>query len=202
DVKVIDEDQFEEQDSTTNINLNEYVLFKESGVYMQVVERGGGNSLKCGTRTLFRALLKPFSERYKHKYHNGGFVPQIHRGACGGGKISLLSVDERFNRSVQAPNERCTGAERNERIHIRCAVEKCLCAGGEKPYVQNNGKCRRNQLTKRAVKRIYIPVQECGHGKLQHMPHAYVHQYGKQGGRNGKAKRNKPSCLILLFLLA
>ena len=31
-----------EQDSTTNLANNEYVLFKDSGVYMQVVERGTG----------------------------------------------------------------------------------------------------------------------------------------------------------------
>ena len=34
DIKVIDEDQFEAQDSTTNVSANEYVLFEESGVYM------------------------------------------------------------------------------------------------------------------------------------------------------------------------
>ena len=48
DVKVIDEDQFAEQDSTTNLANNEYVLFKESGVYMQVVERGNGEVLENG----------------------------------------------------------------------------------------------------------------------------------------------------------
>lgn len=47
-VKVINEDQFENQDSTTNVDLNEYVLFKESGVYMQVIERGGGELIADG----------------------------------------------------------------------------------------------------------------------------------------------------------
>ena len=48
DIKVIDEDQFADQDSTTNVANNEYVLFKESGVYMQVVERGNGELLQNG----------------------------------------------------------------------------------------------------------------------------------------------------------
>lgn len=48
EIKVIDEDQFAEQDSTTNVANNEYVLFEESGVYMQVVERGGGELLEDG----------------------------------------------------------------------------------------------------------------------------------------------------------
>ncbi len=48
DIKVIDEKQFFEQDTTTNVDLNEYVLFKESGVYMQVIERGGGSLLEDG----------------------------------------------------------------------------------------------------------------------------------------------------------
>ena len=48
DIKVISEDQFAEQDSTTNVSLNEYVLFKESGVYMQVIKRGNGELLNDG----------------------------------------------------------------------------------------------------------------------------------------------------------
>ena len=40
DIKVINENQFASQDSTTNLAENEYVLFSESGVYMQVIERG------------------------------------------------------------------------------------------------------------------------------------------------------------------
>ena len=39
-IKVISEAEFQKQDSTTNLSDNEYVLFEESGVYMQVVERG------------------------------------------------------------------------------------------------------------------------------------------------------------------
>ena len=48
DIKVIDEDQFEEQDSVTRVSENEYVFFDESGVYMQIVERGKGELLEDG----------------------------------------------------------------------------------------------------------------------------------------------------------
>jgi len=48
DIKVIDEDQFAVQDSTTNVADNEYVLFDETGVYLQVVERGNGEPLEDG----------------------------------------------------------------------------------------------------------------------------------------------------------
>ena len=47
-IKGIDEDQFAEQDSMTNVAANEYVLFEESGVYMQVLERGNGGLLEDG----------------------------------------------------------------------------------------------------------------------------------------------------------
>lgn len=47
-IKVIDEKQFKEQDSTTNVANNEYVLFAESGVYMQVLERGNGEVIEDG----------------------------------------------------------------------------------------------------------------------------------------------------------
>ena len=48
DIKVISEDQFEAQDSLTNVSDNEYVLFEESGVYMQVIDRGNGELLEDG----------------------------------------------------------------------------------------------------------------------------------------------------------
>ena len=48
DIKVINENQFASQDSTTNLAENEYVLFSESGVYMQVIERGKGELLENG----------------------------------------------------------------------------------------------------------------------------------------------------------
>ena len=48
EIKVINEDQFEEQDSMTNVAANEYVLFEETGVYMQVIERGKGELLEDG----------------------------------------------------------------------------------------------------------------------------------------------------------
>ena len=60
EIKVIDEDQFAEQDSMTNVAANEYVLFEESGVYMQVVERGTGELLEDGRHEL---LVRYVEER-------------------------------------------------------------------------------------------------------------------------------------------
>ena len=60
EIKVIDEDQFAEQDSMTNVAANEYVLFEESGVYMQVVERGNGELLEDGRHEL---LVRYVEER-------------------------------------------------------------------------------------------------------------------------------------------
>jgi len=58
DIKVIDEDQFAEQDSMTNVAANEYVLFEENGVYMQVVERGGGDLLEDGRHEILVRYLE------------------------------------------------------------------------------------------------------------------------------------------------
>ena len=41
-------EQFQEQDSTTNVDENQFVLFSETGVYMQIVEEGNGERLKDG----------------------------------------------------------------------------------------------------------------------------------------------------------
>ena len=57
-IKVIDEDQFIEQDSMTNVAANEYVLFVESGVYMQVVERGNGEMLEDGRHGILARYME------------------------------------------------------------------------------------------------------------------------------------------------
>lgn len=47
-IKEISEEQFYAQDSTTNVEKNEYVLFAASGVYMQIVRKGTGEKIKDG----------------------------------------------------------------------------------------------------------------------------------------------------------
>jgi len=48
EIKVISEEEFYAQDSTTNAELNEYVLFKQTGVYMQIVRKGEGRMHEKG----------------------------------------------------------------------------------------------------------------------------------------------------------
>ncbi len=52
DINVISMEQFFKQDSTTNVAKNEYVLFADNGVYMQIVDRGNGKPLKDGRHEL------------------------------------------------------------------------------------------------------------------------------------------------------
>lgn len=47
-IKVIDEIQFEAQDSMTDVSRNEYVLFPNTGIYMQIVRKGVGEKIKSG----------------------------------------------------------------------------------------------------------------------------------------------------------
>lgn len=49
-IKVISYEQFCAQDSTTDVEKNEYVLFKDKGVYMQIVRKGEGEPLANGER--------------------------------------------------------------------------------------------------------------------------------------------------------
>lgn len=43
-IKVISESQFYAQDSMTNVANNEFVLFEDDGVYMQIVSKGAGQN--------------------------------------------------------------------------------------------------------------------------------------------------------------
>lgn len=50
-IKVISEAEFSAQDSTTDVAKNEYVLFSNTGVYMQIVRKGTGKKLEHGETT-------------------------------------------------------------------------------------------------------------------------------------------------------
>jgi hypothetical protein len=50
-VKVISEETFAAQDSTTDVSQNEYVLFKSTGIYMQIIRKGAGEKLADGQST-------------------------------------------------------------------------------------------------------------------------------------------------------
>ncbi len=47
-IKQISQTVFEAQDSTTNVDENEYVFFGSSGIYMQIVRKGPGQKLRHG----------------------------------------------------------------------------------------------------------------------------------------------------------
>lgn len=47
-IKVISEEEFHEQGDNTNVENNEYVLFANTGVYMQIVRRGTGEKIAEG----------------------------------------------------------------------------------------------------------------------------------------------------------
>ena len=49
-IKVISLEQFHAQDSITDTLKNEYVLFKDKGVYMQIVRKGEGKPIADGER--------------------------------------------------------------------------------------------------------------------------------------------------------
>lgn len=57
-INVISFDQFEEQDSTTNVDDNQFVLFSESGVYMQIVDKGNGELLKDGRHEILARYIE------------------------------------------------------------------------------------------------------------------------------------------------
>lgn len=59
-ITVINETQFAEQGYTTDLDKNEFVLMKSSGVYMQIVRDGCGEKIKIGETT---TVLCRFTER-------------------------------------------------------------------------------------------------------------------------------------------
>ena len=52
-IKVISENEFYANDTTTDVSRNEYVYFDDSGVYMQILKRGDGELMRNGERAEF-----------------------------------------------------------------------------------------------------------------------------------------------------
>ncbi|MBQ9164022.1 MAG: DUF4827 domain-containing protein [Bacteroidaceae bacterium] len=66
-IKVISESTFLEQDSLTNVDENEFVLFNEDGIYMQIVRKGEGKNMvemakEQADSTISKVLLCRFFE--------------------------------------------------------------------------------------------------------------------------------------------
>lgn len=60
-IQKISEAKFEEQGFTTDTTKNEYVLFKSNGVYMQIVRKGEGASLKPGETASVLCRFKEYN---------------------------------------------------------------------------------------------------------------------------------------------
>lgn len=60
-VTVISEEQFFAQDTTTNLERNEYVLLNRSGVYMQIIRKGCGERIKPGETTMVLCRFKEWN---------------------------------------------------------------------------------------------------------------------------------------------
>lgn len=57
-IKVISVEEFQAQDSTTNLENNEFVLFSDNGVYMQVLYRGDGELLEDGNSVMLARYVE------------------------------------------------------------------------------------------------------------------------------------------------
>lgn len=51
-IKVLTESEFLANDTTTDVSQNEWVLFSNTGIYMQIINKGCGQKLKQGTTTV------------------------------------------------------------------------------------------------------------------------------------------------------
>ena len=58
-IKIISEEQFAKQNNTTDTTKNQYVFFNNSGVYLQILEKGTGATIKSGETA---TVLTRFSE--------------------------------------------------------------------------------------------------------------------------------------------
>ena len=93
-INTISEGEFYAQDSTTNLERNEYVVFENTGVYMQIVRKGAGEKMKNGQQKRiicrytefnilkgFRADYEQFGLLADEPWHHGrdGYLRNLYR---------------------------------------------------------------------------------------------------------------------------
>lgn len=69
DIKVISEEEFVKNDSVTG--ENEYALFEESGIYMNIVTRGDGEVLTKGNYTILARFVEIALQTQKDRFEEG-----------------------------------------------------------------------------------------------------------------------------------
>lgn len=60
-IKAISEEQFKAQGDSTSVEKNEYVFFASTGIYMQIVDKGCGETLKNGESADVLCRFKEFN---------------------------------------------------------------------------------------------------------------------------------------------
>ena len=66
-IKVISESTFYAQDSLTDVSKNEFVLFQEDGVYMQIVRKGEGPSVVEMAKAFTDSTVDKLQLTYAHR---------------------------------------------------------------------------------------------------------------------------------------
>lgn len=71
-VSVISEDEFRNNNYTTDVSKNEFVLFQSSGLYLQIIRKGTGSHIATGetARVLCRHRAQPADGLYTIVQHN------------------------------------------------------------------------------------------------------------------------------------
>ena len=127
-INTISEGEFYAQDSTTNLERNEYVVFENTGVYMQIVRKGAGEKMKNGQQkriicryTEFNILRDSVQTTNNSAYWHGcdGYLRHLYRFiqyVCerGGGDVSVLRFESgacgvagSFNLYQYRPSNQC-----------------------------------------------------------------------------------------------
>ena len=88
-IKVISEDQFYSNDSTTNAAENEYVYFNRTGVYMQIISKGTGKKIEHGETLNIIA-------RYTEFNIAGDSIQTTNIGISAENKPDILSVTNSY----------------------------------------------------------------------------------------------------------
>ena len=142
------------------------------------------------------AGFQGFTQGDKGQDHACGFKIQIHHKAVNRSHIPMTKSNADFVNGVNAINNCGAGAYRNQRIHVRRAVEQGLEAHPVIFEVDKHHRDQQQELGKCKADCIFHPQQGAGERPPHHVAHRNIKQRDRKKGR-----KQQPLFHLLVFCL-
>lgn len=137
-----------------------------------------------------RARLEVLAQRDEREDHGRRLEVQVHGRQVRGVQVARAQRDADLVDGVDAVHRGRRRAERDERVHVRRAVEQRLEAHAEELEVDEHDGQQQQELRERERRHVLVPQEEPGQRPAEHVSHRQVEQGDREHGRHDEAHAN------------